>query len=89
MLNRKTALLTGVLTAVLGVGATLGLHNNESVRKLFEGKLAHVPGYTLTAEVVEFPMRSGKGDSDQGVSSWGGEDSNLRPTDYESAALTN
>jgi quercetin dioxygenase-like cupin family protein len=55
MLNRKTALLTGVLTAVLGVGTTLGLHNDESVRKLFEGKLANVPGQTLTAEVVTYP----------------------------------
>ena len=26
--------------------------------------------------------------SDLGVSSWGGQDLNLRPTDYESAALT-
>jgi len=36
------------------------------------------------AEVIEFPFKDGKGASDQGVSSWGGEDSNLRPTDYES-----
>ena len=27
--------------------------------------------------------------SDLGFSSWGGQDLNLRPTDYESAALTN
>ena len=37
------------------------------------------------AEVIEFPLGSGKGASDQGVSSWGGEDSNLRPTDYKAA----
>ena len=55
MLNRKTVLLTGVLTALLGVSTALGLHNDESVRKLFEGKLANVPGHTLTAEVVTYP----------------------------------
>lgn len=55
MPNRKTALLTGVLTILLGVGATLGFHNDETVRKLFTGKLANVPGQTLTAEVVNYP----------------------------------
>jgi quercetin dioxygenase-like cupin family protein len=55
MSNRKTALFTGVLTALLGVGTALGLHNDESVRKLFAGKLANVPGHTLTAEVVDYP----------------------------------
>jgi quercetin dioxygenase-like cupin family protein len=55
MLRRKTLLLSCVLTALVGVGATLGAHNNKRERKLFEGKLANVPGYTLTAEVVDFP----------------------------------
>jgi quercetin dioxygenase-like cupin family protein len=55
MLNRKTALLAYVLTAFLGVSATLVARNDESVRKLFAGKLANVPGQTLTAEVVEYP----------------------------------
>src|SRR5258705_10264791 len=55
MLHRKTLLLTCVLTAVLGVGATLVAQNDERVRKLFAGKLANVPGNTLTAEVVEYP----------------------------------
>ena len=41
------------------------------------------------ADVIELPKWGRKIPSDQGVSSWGGEDSNLRPTDYESAALTN
>ena len=40
-------------------------------------------------EILEFPPTGRKRASDQGVSEWGGEDSNLRPTDYESAALTN
>jgi quercetin dioxygenase-like cupin family protein len=55
MLNRKTALLAYVLTAFLGVSATLVARNDESVRKLFAGKLANVAGQTLTAEVVEYP----------------------------------
>jgi len=37
------------------------------------------------AEVIRFPSDGRKRPSDQGVSSWGGEDLNLRPTDYESA----
>jgi len=36
------------------------------------------------AEVIRFPSRDRKSPSDQGFSSWGGEDLNLRPTDYES-----
>jgi quercetin dioxygenase-like cupin family protein len=55
MLNHKTPLLACVLAALLGVGATLGLQNDESVRKLFAGKLPNVPGHTLTAEVVGYP----------------------------------
>ena len=54
MLNRKSALLIGVLTTLLGVGTTLSFHNDESVRKLFAGKLANVPGRTLTAEIVDY-----------------------------------
>lgn len=55
MLNSKTPLLGCVLTALLGVGATPGLQNDESVRKLSAVKLPNVPGQTLTAEVVEYP----------------------------------
>lgn len=55
MLHRKTPLLTCVLTALLGVGATLVAHGDERVRQLFTGKLANVPGHTLTAEVVDYP----------------------------------
>jgi quercetin dioxygenase-like cupin family protein len=44
-----------VLTALVGVGATLVGHNDERVRKLFAGKLANVPGHSLTAEVVDYP----------------------------------
>jgi quercetin dioxygenase-like cupin family protein len=55
MLKSKTPLLGCVLAALLGVGATLGLQNDESVRKLSTVKLPNVPGQTLTAEVVEYP----------------------------------
>jgi len=44
-----------VLAAFLGMCATLVAQNDERVRKLFSGKLANVPGNTLTAEVVEYP----------------------------------
>ena len=40
-------------------------------------------------EVVELRSEREKAESDQRVSEWGGLDSNQRPTDYESAALTN
>ena len=56
MLHRKTLLPIFVLTALLGVGANLVAHNDKRVRKVFEGKLANVPGHTLTAEVVDFPQ---------------------------------
>src|SRR5918994_7893857 len=55
MLIRNTPVLACVLTALLGVGGTLVAHNEETVRKLFVGKLANVPGQTLTAEVVNCP----------------------------------
>ena len=55
MLNRKTRRLTCVLTALLGAGATLVAHNDERVKKLFTGKLANIPGHSLTAEVVDYP----------------------------------
>ena len=38
------------------------------------------------AEVVRLPVGRRKSAPKQGVSSWGGEDSNLRPTDYESGS---
>jgi integrase len=40
------------------------------------------------ADVVELSVGGRKTRHDQGISSWGGLDSNQRPTDYESAALT-
>ena len=55
MLKSKTPPLGCVLVALLGVGATPGLQNDESVRKLSAVKLPNVPGQTLTAEVVEYP----------------------------------
>ena len=55
MLNSKTPPLAYVLAALLGVGATLGVQNHESVRKVSAVKLPNVPGQTLTAEVVEYP----------------------------------
>ena len=55
MLNSKTPLLACALAALLGVGATLGVQNHESVRKVSAVKLPNVPGKTLTAEVVEYP----------------------------------
>ena len=41
--------------ALLGLGATLDLQNDETVRKLSAVKLPNVPGQALTAEVVEYP----------------------------------
>src|SRR5918993_758376 len=55
MLTRRTSLLGCMLTVLLAVGGTLVAHNDETVRKLFVGKLANVPGQTLTAEVVDYP----------------------------------
>jgi quercetin dioxygenase-like cupin family protein len=55
MLKSKTPLLGCALAALLGMGATPGLQNDESVRKLSAVKLPNVPGQTLTAEVVEYP----------------------------------
>lgn len=55
MLCSKTPLLACVFAALLGVGASLGSRNDESVRKLDAIKLPNVPGQTLTAEVVEYP----------------------------------
>jgi quercetin dioxygenase-like cupin family protein len=37
----------------MSVGILAG--NDETVKKLFAGKLANAPGHTLTAEVVEYP----------------------------------
>ena len=55
MQHRKTLVLAYVLTVLFGVSSTLVARNDESVRKLFAGKLANVPGHTLTAEVVDYP----------------------------------
>jgi hypothetical protein len=40
-------------------------------------------------KVIELRSENEKTEPDQRVSEWGGLDSNQRPTDYESAALTN
>ncbi len=55
MLNRKTLLFTCIVTALLGAGATVRQTNDETVKMLFASKLANVPGYTLTAERVDYP----------------------------------
>ena len=55
MLDRKTPLFTCIVTALLGVSATLGQTNDETVKVLFADKLANVPGYALTAERVDYP----------------------------------
>jgi quercetin dioxygenase-like cupin family protein len=55
MQSRKTLQLAFVLTTMIGVGTALAARNDETVRKLFSGKLANAPGQTLTAEVVEYP----------------------------------
>lgn len=55
MLNSKTPLLACMFAALLGVCASLGSRNDESVRKLDAIKLPNVPGQTLTAEVVAYP----------------------------------
>lgn len=54
MRQRKTLLLTGVLSALLGAGALIA-HDEENVREVFSGRLANSPGQTLTATVVEYP----------------------------------
>jgi quercetin dioxygenase-like cupin family protein len=55
MQHRKTLTLACALTTILGMGANLVAHNGKRERKLFEGKLANLPGQALTAEVVDFP----------------------------------
>lgn len=55
MSHRKPLLLICVVAALLGAAATLVAHGNETVTKLYAGKLANAPGQTLTAEVVEYP----------------------------------
>ena len=55
MLNSKIPVLACVLATLLGVGATLGVQNHESVRTVSAVKLPNVPGHTLTAELVEYP----------------------------------
>ena len=55
MRHRKTLLFSSVLTALLGTGVTLVGQREETVTKLFAGKLTNAPGQTLTAEVVEYP----------------------------------
>lgn len=55
MQRRKTLLLACALTAVLVASTHLPAHSGKRVTKAFAGKLAHVPGHTLTAEVVDLP----------------------------------
>lgn len=55
MLNRKTPKFICMVTVLVGVGVTVGRVNDETVKELFTAKLANVPGYTLTAEVVDYP----------------------------------
>jgi hypothetical protein len=53
------------------------------------GTFRQVGGLPRDREGLVLPLNGRKGPSDQGFQGWGGEDSNLRPADYESAALTN
>lgn len=55
MFNSRNAMRMVLLTSLIGVSASVGFHGDETVKKLFAGKLANVPGHTLTAEVVEYP----------------------------------
>jgi quercetin dioxygenase-like cupin family protein len=55
MLNSRNTLLIVVLTALAGVATTVAFHGDETVKKIFAGKLTNVPGHTLTAEVVDYP----------------------------------
>ena len=55
MLCRKTLLFTCVLTTLVGTSGTLIAQLDETVTKLFAGKLANAPGQTMTAEVVKYP----------------------------------
>ncbi len=55
MLNRKTPLFICMVIALLGVGVTVGRVDDENVKVLVAAKLPNVPGYTLTAEVVDYP----------------------------------
>ena len=52
MLNRKTV-LTGVLTALLGIGTALGLHNDESVSLVSENASVSEPASLLAIHVAE------------------------------------
>jgi hypothetical protein len=60
----------------------------DAAHEAVSGQIAASVRPANAAEVVELPVGRRKSAPEQGVSSWGGEDSNLRPTDYESAALT-
>ena len=55
MLNRKTALFICTVAALLGVGVAVAQVDVETVKQIFASKLANAPGYTLTAEVVDYP----------------------------------
>ena len=55
MLNQLIRYCVSGLLIVGVLQATLVAHDDESVRKLFAGKLTNVPGHTLTAEVVTYP----------------------------------
>ena len=54
MSPRKTLGLTSAFATLLLVSASLVANDEETVTKVFAGKLANVPGHTLTAEVVAY-----------------------------------
>lgn len=54
MSTRKTLTLTGAFATLLLVSASLVAKDEETVTKVFAGKLGNVPGHTLTAEVVTY-----------------------------------
>ena len=55
MFERKRTVLLCLLTGIVAIGANSAADSGKRARKVFQGRLDHVPGQTLTAEVVEFP----------------------------------
>ena len=58
------------------------------VYRLRGGKITRVEGFASRQEALEPPVLRSSRSGSSGASPWAGEDSNLRPDDYESPALT-
>ena len=52
---RKTRLRASMLAVLATVSAIFASTGDETVKRVFAGKLANVPGHALSAEVVEYP----------------------------------